>query len=106
VGLAIGILGAVVEVTPAALLFRIWPLKGTSVPRDQILTMHLLGQSVRFEDRDHVLLRIATYSWIHRQWLDVSVAPGVPLHDHRIKLGWGRDVRKGRLVRQSEVQDS
>jgi hypothetical protein len=104
--LAIGILGAVVEVTPEALLFRIWPLKGTSVPRDQIRTMHLFGQSVRFEDRDHVLLKISTYSWIQRQWLDISVALGVPLYDHRTKLGWGQDARRGRLVQQSEVQDS
>jgi hypothetical protein len=68
--------------------------------------MHLFGQSVRFEDRDHVLLKISTYSWIQRQWLDISVALGVPLYDHRTKLGWGQDARRGRLVQQPEVQDS
>jgi hypothetical protein len=93
--------GAAIEVTDSVVVLRVWPFGRKTAQRDQIQAMHLFAYFVSFEDpRKTKLLKIATFGWTRRQWLDVSEALGVPLYGHRTKMGFGHDVRQGRLMQR------
>lgn len=91
--------GSTVEVTAVDVRASGRSFRRTVVPREVIHAMHWNSTYITFVDSGHgVLLRIASYGWTGSQLLGIAEALGVPLYNHRTKLGFGKDVRVGKLL--------
>jgi hypothetical protein len=98
------IAGTTIEVSPAAVTQRVWPLYRLSAPRDQITAIHWYGQSFTFTaDDNRVLLKLASLGWKRSQLLDLSEALGARLYNHRTRCGLGRDRTVGHRLRRDSV---
>jgi hypothetical protein len=99
--LAAWIFGTSVDVTETAVGYRSLPRIKKSASRDQLTAMHLISMYVTFEGDHRELLKIPTMGWTPRQWLEISAALGVPLYDHRTRMGLGDDAKHGLLMQRS-----
>ena len=88
-----------VEVTPTAVRSPGKSFRPTVVPRERISAMHWTSKVITLRDSDHdLLLRIGSYGWAGSQVLAMAEELGVPLYNHRTKLGFGKDARIGKLM--------
>jgi hypothetical protein len=90
-----------IQVSPSTVRVAIVFMRVLEAPRNEIRTMHLLSGKTAFEGADgSVVLLVDGVGWGKNRLLDVSEALGVPLYDHRIKMGLS-DQKVGVLVQRS-----